>query len=360
MAGAPRRTEVRLTLGLNGNTFPLAGAVGRGQRSPTREALAAMDLGKDLMLEMYRSMQRIRQFEGKVRDLAIASEIPGFVHVSIGEEASATGVCAALRKTDRITSTHRGHSHLIAKGGRLDRMMAELYGKREGGSMHIVDFSLGILGANGIVGAGLPIATGSALAAQVSGRDDVTACFFGDGASNEGTFHESLNLAAVWKLPVVFVCENNGYGEFTPMETVTSVKDIAVRAQGYAIPGHIVDGNDVMEVFAHASEAVARARAGDGPTLLECKTYRWEGHVVGEAAFLGEGAYRPTKEVEEWKLKCPIIRYQQFLVGGGKVSKAELERIDSETAAELEDAIKFARESALPDVSEVTDDVFAE
>src|SRR6185437_4671389 len=233
---AIRTTDVRLTLGLNGNTFLSLARWPPPAFANTGRALA-MDLGKDLMLEMYRSMQRIRQFEGKVRDLAIASEIPGFVHVSIGEEASATGVCAALRKTDRITSTHRGHSHLIAKGGRLDRMMAELYGKREGyckgkgGSMHIVDFALGILGANGIVGAGLPIATGSALAAQVSGRDDVTACFFGDGASNEGTFHESLNLAAVWKLPVVFVCENNGFGEFTPMETVTSVKDIAVRAQ---------------------------------------------------------------------------------------------------------------------------------
>ena len=324
-----------------------------------------MDVGKDKLLEMYRSMQRIRQFEAKTRDLALANELPGFVHVSIGEEASATGVCAALRKTDRITSTHRGHGHLLAKGGQLDRMMAELYGKRtgyckgKGGSMHIVDYALGILGANGIVGGGLPIATGSALAAVIAGKDDVTACFFGDGASNEGTFHESLNLAAVWKLPVVFVCENNGYGEFTPMQTVTSVCDIAQRATAYNIPGFIVDGNDVMEVFRFASEAVARARAGEGPTLLECKTYRWEGHVVGEAAFLGEGAYRPTAEVEEWKLKCPIIRYQQFLVSGGKIAKAELDRIDNETTAELEAAIKFARESEFPDVSEVTDDVFA-
>jgi TPP-dependent pyruvate/acetoin dehydrogenase alpha subunit len=325
-----------------------------------------MDVGKDKLLEMYRSMQRIRQFETKTRDLALANELPGFVHVSIGEEASATGVCAALRKTDRITSTHRGHGHLLAKGGQLNRMMAELYGKRtgyckgKGGSMHIVDYALGILGANGIVGGGLPIATGSALAAVIAGKDDVTACFFGDGASNEGTFHESLNLAAVWKLPVVFVCENNGYGEFTPMQTVTAVRDIAQRAHGYNIPGFIVDGNDVMEVFRFASEAVARARAGEGPTLLECKTYRWEGHVVGEAAFLGEGAYRPTAEVEAWKLKCPIIRYQQFLVSGGKIDQAELDRIDKETTAELEDAIKFARESALPDVSEVTDDVYAE
>jgi acetoin:2,6-dichlorophenolindophenol oxidoreductase subunit alpha len=325
-----------------------------------------MDVGKDKLLEMYRSMQRIRQFETKTRDLALANELPGFVHVSIGEEASATGVCAALRKTDRITSTHRGHGHLLAKGGQLNRMMAELYGKKtgyckgKGGSMHIVDYSLGILGANGIVGGGLPIATGSALAAVIAGKDDVTACFFGDGASNEGTFHESLNLAAVWKLPVVFVCENNGYGEFTPMQTVTSVTDIAQRAHSYNIPGFIVDGNEVMEVFRFASEAVSRARAGEGPTLLECKTYRWEGHVVGEAAFLGEGAYRPTAEVEEWKRKCPIVRFQQFLVGGGKIAKAELDRIDKETAAELEDAIRFARDSEFPDPSEVSDDVYAE
>jgi acetoin:2,6-dichlorophenolindophenol oxidoreductase subunit alpha len=324
-----------------------------------------MDVGKDKLLEMYRSMQRIRQFESRIRDLALKNEIPGFVHVSIGEEASATGVCAALRKSDRITSTHRGHGHLLAKGGQLRQMMAELYGKRtgyckgKGGSMHIVDYSLGILGANGIVGGGLPIATGSALAAVIAGKDDVTACFFGDGASNEGTFHESLNIAAIWKLPVVFVCENNGYGEFTPMQTVTSVRDIAQRAHGYNIPGVIVDGNDVMAVFGAATEAVARARAGEGPTLLECKTYRWEGHVVGEQAFLGDGAYRSLKEIEEWKRKCPIVRYQQFLLGGGKLTKAELERIDNDTAAELDDAIKFARESPLPDPAEVTDDVFA-
>jgi TPP-dependent pyruvate/acetoin dehydrogenase alpha subunit len=324
-----------------------------------------MDVGKDKLLEIYRSMQRIRQFESRIRDLAMKNEIPGFVHVSIGEEASATGVCAALRKTDRITSTHRGHGHLLAKGGQLRQMMAELYGKRtgyckgKGGSMHIVDYSLGILGANGIVGGGLPIATGSGLAAVVAGKDDVTACFFGDGASNEGTFHESLNIAAIWKLPVVFVCENNGYGEFTPMQTVTSVRDIAQRAHGYNIPGVIVDGNDVMEVFGAASEAVARARAGEGPTLLECKTYRWEGHVVGEQAFLGDGAYRTQKEIDEWKRKCPVVRFQQFLLGGGKVSKTELERIENETSAELDDAIKFARESPLPDPAEVTDDVFA-
>jgi TPP-dependent pyruvate/acetoin dehydrogenase alpha subunit len=325
-----------------------------------------MDLGKDLLLDMYRSMTRIRLFETKVRDLATANEIPGFVHVSIGEEASATGVCAALRKTDRITSTHRGHGHLIAKGGGLDRMMAELLGKRtgyckgKGGSMHIVDFTLGILGANGIVGAGLPIATGSALAAVIAGTDDVTACFFGDGASNEGTFHESLNLAAIWKLPVVFVCENNGFGEFTPMQTVTSVKDIAVRAGAYDIPGYIVDGNDVLEVYRYASEAIARARAGEGPTLIECKTYRWEGHVVGEQAFLGAASYRTEQEVNEWKARCPLIRFDKFAAESGKISLADLKRIKQETEVELEEAVKFARESPLPDASEVTDDVFTD
>jgi acetoin:2,6-dichlorophenolindophenol oxidoreductase subunit alpha len=324
-----------------------------------------MDLGKDLLLDMYRTMTRIRLFESKVRDLALANEIPGFVHVSIGEEASAAGTCAALRATDRITSTHRGHGHLIAKGGRVDRMMAEIFGKRtgyckgKGGSMHIVDFSLGILGANGIVGAGLPIATGSALASVIAGRDEVTACFFGDGASNEGTFHESLNLAAVWKLPVVFVCENNGFGEFTPMGTVTSVKDIAVRAQAYGIPGHIADGNDVLEVYRYASEAVARARAGEGPTLIECKTYRWEGHVVGEQAFLGSGAYRSEDEINEWKKRCPLIRFEQFAAeSNGLISAAELQAIKADTEKELDEAIRFARESPLPSADEVMDDIF--
>ncbi|HZP45512.1 MAG TPA: thiamine pyrophosphate-dependent dehydrogenase E1 component subunit alpha [Candidatus Binataceae bacterium] len=323
------------------------------------------DLNKELLLDLYHTMVRIRMFEERVRDLALKNEIPGFVHVSIGEEASATGVCAALRHTDFITSTHRGHGHLIAKGGKLDRMMAELYGKRtgyckgKGGSMHIVDFALGILGANGIVGAGLPIATGSALAAVVAGRDAVTACFFGDGASNEGTFHESLNLAAVWKLPVIFVCENNGFGEFTPAQTVTSVRDIATRAQAYGIPGLVVNGNDVIEVYRYASEAAARARAGGGPTLLECKTYRWEGHVVGEQAFLGAAAYREQAEIEEWKKRCPLIRFQQYAIASGRISAAELKKIEDETLAELDAAVAFARESPLPDPAEVTEDLYA-
>ena len=306
------------------------------------------ELNKELLLDLYHTMVRIRLFEERVRDLALKNEIPGFVHVSIGEEASATGVCAALRPTDRITSTHRGHGHLIAKGGRLDGMMAELYGKRtgyckgKGGSMHIVDFKLGILGANGIVGAGLPIATGSALAAVVTGRDDVTACFFGDGASNEGAFHEALNLAAVWKLPVVFVCENNGFGEFTPAATVTAVRDIAQRAQAYGIPGLIVNGNDVIEVYRYATEAAARARAGEGPTLLECKTYRWEGHVVGEAAFLGAAAYREQAEIDEWKKKDPILYFEHVVRDKNLLSEAQITEVHAEATAQVIHAVNEA------------------
>ena len=322
-----------------------------------------MDIGKDLLLEMYRKMQRIRQFERKLKDLSIGNEIPGFIHLSIGEEATAVGVCAALRQSDRITSTHRGHGHLIAKGGELKRMLAEIFGKRtgyckgKGGSMHIVDSALGILGANGIVGGGIPIATGSALAAVISKRDDVTACFFGDGAANEGTFHEGLNLGAIWKLPVIFVCENNGYQVFTGMESVTAGKSIAARAKAYDIPGFEVDGNDVLEVYRYTSEAVARARGREGPTLLECRTYRWEGHVVGESAF-GGTPYRSEEEINAWKARCPILQLEKRVVESGRISRQELEQIVAQTQAELEEAVEFARSSPLPDAEEAAQDMF--
>src|SRR5579885_1768677 len=323
-----------------------------------------MDIGKELLLEMYRRMQRIRQFETRLKDLTIRSEIPGFIHLSIGEEASAVGVCAALRPTDRITSTHRGHGHPIAKGGELNRMLAEIYGRRtgyckgKGGSMHIVDYSLGILGANGIVGGGIPIATGSALAARVMKRDDVTACFFGDGAANEGTFHESLNLAGVLKLPVIYVCENNGYQVFTSMESVTAGKTIAGRAQAYGIPGFVVDGNDVLEVYRHAAQAVMRARAGEGPTLLECRTYRWEGHVVGENAFGGR-PYRSEEELNSWKARCPLLQFEKRMLESGRVSREEMDSIIAQTQAELDAAVEFARSSPLPDPAEAAADVYA-
>src|SRR5262250_3069557 len=290
----------------------------------------AAEVSKEKLLKMYRTMQTIRQFEERLRDLFKEGKVPGFVHVSIGEEASATGVCAALTDSDYITSTHRGHGHLLAKGGKLKPMMAELFGRKtgyckgKGGSMHIADFSIGILGANGIVGAGLPIATGAGLAAKMKKSGQVAVCFFGDGASNEGTFHESLNIASSWKLPVVYVCENNLYGEFTAGRDVTSVKDIAARARGHYMPGIIINCNYVVEVYETTSEAVAHARRGEGPTLIECKTYRWEGHVVGEEAFLGKRAYRSQDEIEEWKKRCPIILFETRYVANKMFTQAEL------------------------------------
>ena len=321
-------------------------------------------LGKDRLFDMYRTMQTIRQFESRVKEIFQEGKIPGFVHVSIGEEASATGVAAALTDTDYITSTHRGHGHLIAKGGDVKPMMAELFGKKtgyckgKGGSMHIANFELGILGANGIVGAGLPIATGAGLAAKVRGSGEVAACFFGDGASNEGTFHESLNIASAWKLPVVYVCENNLYGEFTAGRDVTSVKDIADRARGHDMPGVVVNGNDVVEVYEATREAVDRARKGEGPTLLECKTYRWEGHVVGEEAFLGKRSYRPADEIEAWKKRCPLMSFEQRFVPGS-FGAEELEAVRTEVGRRIDEAVQFAMDSPLPAPEEALDDMFS-
>ena len=321
-------------------------------------------LGNDRLLDMYRTMQTIRQFESRVKEIFQEGKIPGFVHVSIGEEASATGVAAALTDTDYITSTHRGHGHLIAKGGDVKPMMAELFGKKtgyckgKGGSMHIANFELGILGANGIVGAGLPIATGAGLAAKVRGSGEVAACFFGDGASNEGTFHESLNIASAWKLPVVYVCENNLYGEFTAGRDVTSVKDIADRARGHDMPGVVVNGNDVVEVYEATREAVDRARKGEGPTLLECKTYRWEGHVVGEEAFLGKRSYRPADEIEAWKKRCPLMSFEQRFVPGS-FGAEELEAVRTEVGRRIDEAVQFAMDSPLPAPEEALDDMFS-
>ena len=317
---------------------------------------------KEQLLSMYRMMVTIRRFEETLRDLFFQGQIPGFVHVSIGEEAVPTGVCAALTERDYITTTHRGHGHMLAKGGKLKPMMAELFGKRtgyckgKGGSMHIVSYDLGILGANGIVGAGIPIATGAALASSFRGNAQVAVSFFGDGASNEGTFHESLNLAGLWKLPVLFVCQNNAYAEFTPTAESTAVKDIAVRAQGYDMPGVIVDGNDVLDVYEATQAAVARAKAGQGPTLIEAKTYRWEGHVVGEQAFVGE--YRDADEIEAAKQRCPIVLFSQRMLATGFIAQPELDRIAGEVQRDLDDAVAFAQSSPLPEPQEALDDVF--
>lgn len=325
--------------------------------------MAVPSLPKSSLLRMFRTMVTIRRFEETIRDLFFQGEIPGFVHVSIGEEAVPTGICAALGAGDYITTTHRGHGHMLAKGGDPRPMMAELFGRRtgyckgKGGSMHIVSYELGILGANGIVGGNIPIATGAALASSFRNNAEVAVCFFGDGASNEGTFHESLNLAGLWKLPVVYVCQNNAYAEFTPTAESTAVPDIAVRAAGYAMPGVIVDGNDVLAVYAIAQDAVARARAGGGPTLIEAKTYRWEGHVVGEQAFVGE--YRNPEEVEAARQRCPVARFAAHLETTGVATAAELDGLRAEVQADLDTAVAFARTSPFPDPAEAEQDVFA-
>ena len=269
---------------------------------------------KEGLLGLYRTMLRIRRFEEQAIDSFEIGDIPGFVHLSIGQEAVPTGACANLKKEDLITSTHRGHGHMIAKGGDTKHMMAELFAKKDGycrgkgGSMHISSIELGMLGANGMVGAGLPIATGAALAQYIKGTKNVAVCFFGDGASNEGLFHESLNAASLWSLPVVFVCENNLYGIST--HTIRSMKeqDIYKRAVGYGIPGRAVDGNDVLAVYKAVGEAVERARNGQGPSLIECKTYKWRGHFEGDPA-----DYRPEEEVEEWMSRDPIPRFANYL-----------------------------------------------
>ncbi|SHE44087.1 pyruvate dehydrogenase E1 component alpha subunit [Desulfacinum infernum DSM 9756] len=319
-----------------------------------------MSLTEDKLIQMYTTMVRIREFETKVEEFFAAGKIPGFVHLYIGEEAVATGTCAVLTDKDYITSTHRGHGHLIAKGGDLKRMMAELFGKKtgyckgKGGSMHIADVDLGILGANGIVGGGGPIANGAALAAQYRGTDQVAVCFFGDGASNQGTTQEAMNLASAWKLPVVFVNENNGYGISCPTCKSMAVADIADRAAAYDMPGVVVDGNDVVAVYEAVAEAVDRARRGDGPSLIECKTYRWRGHFEGDAC-----TYRDEAEVQSWMAKDPIKRLREKLLEQGILTEDKDREIRDAIARELEAAVAFAEESPLPAPEEVLEDVYA-
>ncbi|MBB4699622.1 thiamine pyrophosphate-dependent dehydrogenase E1 component subunit alpha [Sphaerisporangium siamense] len=320
-------------------------------------------LARDEQLQMLRQMVRIRRFEERLALLFKRGRLPGFVHLYLGEEAVAVGVCSALRDDDRITSTHRGHGHLIAKGAQVDRMMAELFGRVDGycrgkgGSMHIVDFSLGIIGTNGIVGGGIPIGTGSAWGDKQLGRDNVTVTFFGDGASNQGVFFEAMNLAAIWKLPVVFVCENNGYTEWTPTHRLTAGK-IADRGAPMGIPGVQVDGNDVLAVRQATEEAVARARAGDGPSLIEAATYRWHGHNEGEEAFAGQ--YRPQDEQDDWRGKEPIARFRRHLIDAGIAGEGELDRIDAEEVAAVDAAVAFADASPFPDADEALAHLYAD
>ena len=313
----------------------------------------------ETLLAMYKNMVTIRLFETRVGELFAQGKLPGFIHLYIGEEAVATGVCAHLKDGDYITSTHRGHGHLISKGGDLKRMMAELYGKKtgyckgKGGSMHIADVDLGILGANGIVGGGPPIASGAALAIQYKGEDGVVACFFGDGASNQGTFHEGLNMASIWKLPVIFVCENNYYGISLSQAKHQMISDIADRAKAYDMPGVVIDGNDVIAVHEAAEEAIKRARAGQGPSLIECKTYRYRGHFEGDPTI-----YRPKEEVDAWIKKDPIPRFEAALLEMGVLTAERVEALNKEIHAKVEEAVEFAEESPWPEPEEILEDVY--
>ena len=319
-----------------------------------------MDLSKEKKIAMYQDMLKIRLFEEKVFELYGQNVVPGTIHLYAGEEAVAVGVCTNLRKDDYIVSTHRGHGHCIAKGARLDKTMAEILGKKtgyckgKGGSMHIADFSIGMLGATAVVGAGIPIATGAGLSIKLRGTDQVAACFFGDGASNQGTFHEGVNMAAIWKLPVLFICENNLYAMGTHQRRVMLVKHVMERAVAYGIPGVCVDGNNVLEVYEATAEACKRARNGDGPTLIECKTYRRKGHSRWDPA-----TYRPKGEVDEWLNKDPIQRMKKHLLVNGVFSESKLTEIEEEVMDSIEEAVRFALDSPFPQPEEALEDVYA-
>ncbi len=319
------------------------------------------DLSQERLLRLYRDMLLIRRFEEKAAELRMAGLIPGFLHPYIGQEAVAVGVCAVLGPEAAITSTHRGHGHMLARGASPARMYAELYARRDGynrakgGSLHMIDTELGFLGANGIVGGGIPLATGAALQLKRTGSNGVAVSFFGDGATNEGAFHESLNLASLWRLPVLYVCENNLYGEFTRQDRHQTVKDVAVRAASYEMSGVIADGNDVLDVLRVTDEAVERAVAGEGPTLIEAKTYRHRGHYEGDM-----GAYRPPAEVAEWMARDPIITFGSRLVAEHGVEPALLDEAAAEIAQTLDEAAAFAAASPHPAPEEALEDVYRE
>ena len=319
-----------------------------------------LNVTKDKLAYMFRKMVEIRLFEEKVFDLYAQNLVPGTIHLYAGEEAVAVGVCSNLRKDDYITSTHRGHGHCIAKGADLKRTMAEILGKKtgyckgKGGSMHIADFSIGMLGATAVVGAGIPIAVGAGLSIALRKTDQVVACFFGEGASNQGTFHEGINMAAIWHLPIIFVCENNLYAMGTRQSRAMLIENIADRAAAYGIPGVVVDGNDVLAVYEATRRAVERARRGEGPTLIECKTYRHKGHSRVDPA-----RYRPKEEVEEWLAKDPIKRFKERLLQGAVLTAEEIKKIEVDITAEIEEAVRFAMESPYPAPEEALEDVYA-
>jgi pyruvate dehydrogenase E1 component alpha subunit len=314
------------------------------------------------LVDMLRKMILIREFDEFAIERRTGGKIYGAVHPYVGQEAVAVGVCAALRLSDRVTSTHRGHGHCIAKGADINRMMAELFGridgycKGKGGSMHIADFSIGMLGANGIVGAGLPISSGAALAAQMEGQGGVAVCFFGDGATGEGEFHETLNISALWKLPLILVCENNQYGANNAVDVQRPLPDVSVHAAAYGIPGVTVDGNDVLAVYEAAQEAVERARRGEGPTLIECKTFRWHFHAMRNVP---PPETRPAEQIAYWKTRDPIAAFESYLKGREIVTESEVATIRDEVRQRLLDAEAFAEASPFPDPEDLLVDMFA-
>lgn len=322
---------------------------------------AGNGLDEKTLLNLYKKMWLTRYFDEKVDQFFAKGMIHGTTHLYVGEEATAVGACSTLELKDKITSTHRGHGHCIAKGADVKYMMAELFGRIDGychgkgGSMHIADLDLGILGANGIVGGGIPLATGAALTSKMKNEGYVVICFFGDGASNEGSFHESLNLASIWDLPVVFICENNQYGMSGAVDKMTNIQNIAERAAAYGIPGEVMDGNDVFDVMEKTEKAVQRARLGNGPTLLEAKTYRWKGHSKSDAK-----KYRAREEEMDWRNNNdPMKRFKERVVSEGKLTEHQLDDVQEQARVEIEEAVKFAENSPMPSLDSVTEDVYA-
>ena len=319
-----------------------------------------MELSPDTLKGMYKKMLLIRHFEEKVDEFFARALIHGTTHLYVGEEATAVGACVNLEEGDYITSTHRGHGHCIAQGADVKRMMAELFGKLtgyckgKGGSMHIADVDKGNLGANGVVGGGIPLAVGAALTLKLKKTDRVTLCFFGDGASNQGCFHESVNLASIWDLPVVFICENNVYGMSFSVKKSIRAESIAVRSVAYGIPGEVVDGNDALAVADAVARGVERARAGKGPSLIECRTYRWKGHSKSDA-----NLYRTQEEMQKWKKRCPIERFRKKLIEMKVMTADEADSIHREAVDEMEAAVEFAMNSPEPPLESRLEDVYA-
>ena len=324
-----------------------------------------MDAEKEIVMRMLRRMMLIRRFDETVKELVQRGELVGAAHCYIGEEAVAVGACAALRDEDYITGNHRSHGHPIAKGGDVRRAMAELLGKAtgyckgKGGSMHLADFTIGILGESGIVASALPVAVGAALGSRMKGNDRVVLPFFGDGASNQGACHEAMNLAAIWKLPVIFLCENNQYAVTTNFRDTVAVENISDRAVAYNMPGILVDGQDVMAVYEVTQQAVARARNGQGPSLIEARTYRYEDHSEGLNRILRE-PYRTDEEVAEWRARDPIDLHSRWLVEQDIATQEEIDGMRAEVAATIEEALQFARESPYPKPEDLTTDMYAD